>query len=198
MSKLLGPAAVAAAALAAGTALYRSLLTGRVTLDLGVGRRTRALGPLSVDIAAPPETVFAAAAAPYAERRPRALMEKVHILERTDQMVLAAHNTPVGKHLTAVTVETVILDVLALAGLHALRVMAGSAAVGIPPSAWLIAFCGFLFFSLAMIKRYAELVLMRTIDGARAHARAYELEDSELLAALGGASGYLAVLVLAL
>ena len=94
--------------------------------------------------------------------------------------------------------DMVILDVLALAGLHALRVMAGSAAVGIPPSAWLIAFCGFLFFSLAMIKRYAELVLMRTIDGARAHARAYELEDSELLAALGGASGYLAVLVLAL
>ena len=83
MSNLLGPAAVAAAAMAAGTALYRSLLTGRVTLDLGVGRRTRALGPLSVDIAAPPETVFAAAAAPYAERRPRALMEKVHILEPT-------------------------------------------------------------------------------------------------------------------
>ena len=94
--------------------------------------------------------------------------------------------------------DMVILDVLALAGLHALRVMAGCAAVGIPPSAWLIAFCVFLFFSLAMIKRYAELVVMRTIDGLQAHARAYELEDSELLAALGGASGYLAVLVLAL
>ena len=94
--------------------------------------------------------------------------------------------------------EMVILDVLALAGLHALRVLAGSAATGIPPSAWLIAFCVFLFFSLAMIKRYAELVVMRTIDGLQAHARAYELEDSELLAALGGASGYLAVLVLAL
>ena len=48
-----------------------------------------------------------------------------------------------------------------------------AAAVGIPPSAWLLAFCGFLFFSLAMIKRYAELVAMRTIDGAHAHARAY-------------------------
>jgi len=94
--------------------------------------------------------------------------------------------------------DMVILDVLALAGLHAMRVMAGAAAVSIPPSAWLIAFCVFLFFSLAMIKRYAELVVMRTIDGAHAHARAYELEDSELLAALGGASGYLSVLVLAL
>jgi 4-hydroxybenzoate polyprenyltransferase len=94
--------------------------------------------------------------------------------------------------------DMVIVDVIALAGLHALRVMAGCAAVSLPPSAWLIAFCGFLFFSLAMIKRYAELVVMRTIDGLHAHARAYELEDSELLAALGGASGYLAVLVLAL
>ena len=94
--------------------------------------------------------------------------------------------------------DMIILDALALAGLHALRVMAGAAAVSIPPSTWLIAFCVFLFFSLAMIKRYAELVVMPTIDGARAHARAYELEDSELLAALGGASGYLSVLVLAL
>jgi hypothetical protein len=68
-SKLLGPAAVAAAALAAGTALYRGLVTGRLSLDLGVGRRTRALGPLSVDIAAPPEAVFATSAAPYAVRR---------------------------------------------------------------------------------------------------------------------------------
>ena len=72
MSKLLGPAA------AAGTALYRSLLTGRSTLDLGVGRRTRALGPLSVDIAG--DRVRSCG---RAVRRPRALMEKVHILERT-------------------------------------------------------------------------------------------------------------------
>jgi 4-hydroxybenzoate polyprenyltransferase/phosphoserine phosphatase len=94
--------------------------------------------------------------------------------------------------------DVVILDVLALAGLYTLRVMAGAAAFDIPPSAWLLAFCVFVFFSLAMIKRYAELVAMRSVDGAKAHARAYLLEDSELLAALGGASGYLSVLVLAL
>jgi 4-hydroxybenzoate polyprenyltransferase/phosphoglycolate phosphatase-like HAD superfamily hydrolase len=94
--------------------------------------------------------------------------------------------------------DLVILDVLALAGLYTLRVMAGSAAVGIAPSAWLLAFCVFLFFSLAMVKRYAELVAMRAVEGTHAHARGYLLEDSELLAALGGASGFLAVLVLAL
>jgi 4-hydroxybenzoate polyprenyltransferase len=94
--------------------------------------------------------------------------------------------------------DVVILDVLTLAGLYALRVIGGSAAVGLPPSAWLLASCVFFFFSLAMVKRYAELVAMRRVEGKRAHARGYLLEDAELLAALGGASGYLAILVLAL
>ncbi|WP_460714996.1 SRPBCC family protein [Nocardioides dilutus] len=93
---------------AAGTAGYVGLVTGRLSLDLGVGRRTRPLGPLVVDIAAPREVVYAAATAPYAERRPRAMAEKVQILERGDGMVLAAHRTPVGGGLVAVTVETVM------------------------------------------------------------------------------------------
>jgi 4-hydroxybenzoate polyprenyltransferase len=94
--------------------------------------------------------------------------------------------------------DLVIVDVLALAGLYTLRVLAGAAAFDIAPSPWLLAFCVFLFFSLAMVKRYVELVAMRPVEGAKAHARAYLLEDRELLAALGGASGYLSVLVLAL
>jgi hypothetical protein len=49
-------------------------------------------------------------AAPYANRQTRAMREKVEILERAGQMVLAAHRTPVGSGLTAVTVETVTLD----------------------------------------------------------------------------------------
>ncbi len=91
----------------AGAAGYVGLVTGRLSLDLGVGRRTRALGPLVVDIAAPRDVVYAAATAPYAVRRPRAMAEKVQILERGDGMVLAAHRTPVGGGLVAVTVETV-------------------------------------------------------------------------------------------
>ena len=86
------------------------MVTGRLTLDLGIGRRTRPLGPIHLEIAAPRETVFAVAAAPYADRQPWALREKVEILERAGQMVLAAHRTPVGSGLTAVTVETVTLD----------------------------------------------------------------------------------------
>jgi uncharacterized protein YndB with AHSA1/START domain len=94
----------------AGVCLYVGLVTGRLTVDLGIGRRTRPLGPIVVDIAAPCEDVYAAASAPYAERRPRVMAEKVRILDRTDDMVLAAHHTPVGKHLTAVTVETVTFE----------------------------------------------------------------------------------------
>jgi hypothetical protein len=109
MNGLLVATSCAAFAGAAAIGAYVGLVTGRLTIDLGIGRRTRPLGPLHVDIAAPRETVFAAAA-PYADRQPRAMREKVEILERAGQMVLAAHRTPVGSGLTAVTVETVTLD----------------------------------------------------------------------------------------
>lgn len=109
---------VTAATVAAG---YVGLVTGRLTLDLGVGRRTRPLGPLETEIAAPPDLVFEVAAAPYAERRPRAFQDKVEILERTDHMVLAAHRTHVGGGLTAVTVETVSLDPPRRIGFRLLR-----------------------------------------------------------------------------
>ncbi len=91
----------------------------------------------------------------------------------------------------------VLLDVIILAGLYSLRILAGAAATGIRPSHWLLGFSMFFFFSLALVKRYGELVIMRKIDGDHAKARGYELEDSELVAAMGVASGFLAALVLA-
>jgi 4-hydroxybenzoate polyprenyltransferase len=92
----------------------------------------------------------------------------------------------------------VLLDALTLAGGYALRVLAGGLAVAIIPSARLLAFCIFLFFSLALVKRYAELALLRLRDGPAAHARAYLLEDQEFIVALGTSCGALSVLVLAL
>lgn len=94
--------------------------------------------------------------------------------------------------------KVVLLDVLFLAGLYSLRILAGSAATSIWPSPWLLAFSTFFFFSLALVKRYSELAIMRRIDSDHAKARSYELGDAELLAAMGIASGYLAVLVFAL
>jgi hypothetical protein len=110
MNRLLVAIGCAALAGTATTGAYIGVVTGRLTLDLGIGRRTRPLGPLHLDIAARRETVYAVAAAPYANRQTRAMREKVEILERAGQMVLAAHRTPVGFGLTAVTVETVTLD----------------------------------------------------------------------------------------
>jgi 4-hydroxybenzoate polyprenyltransferase len=91
-----------------------------------------------------------------------------------------------------------LLDVLVLACLYTLRIVAGAAAISVWPSIWLLAFSMFLFISLALVKRYTELVMRRSLDGERARARGYVLGDAELLSSTGTASGYAAVLVLAL
>lgn len=100
-------ALVAAGGLLSGSAVYLGLVTGAIPLDLGIGRRTRPLGPLEVGVAAPPELVFDVIAAPYAERATRALRDKVQVLERGTDLVLAAHYTPIHGRLRATTVETV-------------------------------------------------------------------------------------------
>jgi hypothetical protein len=87
--------------------VYVGLVTGAVPIALGVGRRTRRLGPLMIDIAAPSDLVFDVIAGPYAERQPRAMADKIRVLERGADMVLAAHRTPVRGRLVATTVETV-------------------------------------------------------------------------------------------
>ena len=90
------------------------------------------------------------------------------------------------------------MDAIVLAALFTMRTMAGSAAVGIWPSSWLMVLSMFLFISLALVKRYAELVNVRNERGENARARGYLVSDRELLAALGSASGFVSVLVLAL
>lgn len=85
---------------------YRLIASGAVTVDVGIGRRTRRLGPLSWDIAADRELVFDVIADPYLGRTPRALEDKLQVWERGSDMVLAAHFTPLKCGLTT-TVETV-------------------------------------------------------------------------------------------
>jgi 4-hydroxybenzoate polyprenyltransferase len=92
----------------------------------------------------------------------------------------------------------VLLDAFVLAGGYALRVIAGGLAVQILPSARLLAFCAFLFVSLALVKRYAELALLGAYHGPATHARSYGFEDREVVMTIGVASGVLSVLVLAL
>jgi hypothetical protein len=102
------PTLVALAALAGGVAgCYVLVAQGAVTLDLGIGRRVRPLGPLHVHIEAPRETVFAVIAGPYLGRTPRAMAAKLHVLERSTDMALAMHTTTVRAGLKAKTLEAV-------------------------------------------------------------------------------------------
>ncbi len=91
-----------------------------------------------------------------------------------------------------------LIDVMVLAGLYTLRVIAGAAAVGVSLSFWLLAFSTFIFLSLALVKRYSELLVSREQGKDKISGREYEVDDLSVLVSMGAASGYLAVLVLAL
>jgi 4-hydroxybenzoate polyprenyltransferase len=91
-----------------------------------------------------------------------------------------------------------VVDVLLLAALYTLRVLAGIAAAQVRFSTWLLAFSMFLFLSLAFLKRYTEVNAMDGAATEQVRRRGYLRGDREWLGSMGGASGYLSVLVLAL
>lgn len=92
----------------------------------------------------------------------------------------------------------VLLDALLLAGLYTIRIIGGMAATHIGPSFWLLSFSMFLFFSLALVKRYSELLVLKQRGQLTTHGRGYHVEDLVMLMGFGVASGFMAVLVSAL
>lgn len=84
-----------------------------------------------------------------------------------------------------------IVDALVLGLLYTSRIIAGCAAIAVMPSVWLLGFSFFFFTSLALMKRYAEVLGYDT----KPHGRGYELTDEPLILALGTAAGSVAVLV---
>ncbi len=95
-----------AALVLAGRTAVRLLARGALTLDTGIGRTVRPLGPVAFEIEAPRELVFDVIAAPYLGKTPRALRDKLEVWSRGSDMVLAAHFTDVQGRRTT-TVETV-------------------------------------------------------------------------------------------
>ncbi len=91
-----------------------------------------------------------------------------------------------------------LVDCLTLAMLYTIRVIAGAAATNMGLSFWLLAFSGFLFLSLAFVKRYAELELLLHSGKDKVNGRGYYTTDASLIQTLGISSGYAAVVVLAL
>ena len=94
--------------------------------------------------------------------------------------------------------QVVLVDVVTLAGLYTLRIFAGAAVMETPPSFWLLAFSVFFFLSLALVKRYSEMRVLRKAGKEHAPGRGYRGEDLPLLASVGTASGFAAVVVAAL
>lgn len=88
-------------------AAYLLVVQGKLTLDLGLGRRLRRLGPIEVEVDAPQATVFDVVAGPYLGKTPMAMQDKLKVIERGGEMVLAEHFTVVNPWLKATTLETV-------------------------------------------------------------------------------------------
>lgn len=100
--------AIACAALGGLAGGFLLVMRGGVTIDLGVGRRIRQLGPLHAEIMAQPDVVFDVVAAPYLGRTPRSMAAKLRVIERSSDMVLAEHYTRVlGGRVVATTLESV-------------------------------------------------------------------------------------------
>jgi 4-hydroxybenzoate polyprenyltransferase/phosphoglycolate phosphatase-like HAD superfamily hydrolase len=95
--------------------------------------------------------------------------------------------------------QIAIVDVLVLAGLYTLRIIAGAAAISVPLSFWLLTFSMFIFLSLALVKRFSELLAAKQSGHAGlVRGRGYIPEDLGVVSSMGIASGYISVLVLAL
>ena len=92
----------------------------------------------------------------------------------------------------------VLIDVVLLSGLYTLRLLAGAAADTVPISPWMAAFSIFLFLSLAIVKRFAELQNIRAAGQMPSNGRGYLLSDIEQMRAFGTSSAYAAVVVFSL
>lgn len=91
-----------------------------------------------------------------------------------------------------------MVDVFVLAGLYAVRILAGGLAGAVPVTGWLIAFSLFFFISLALVKRYAELARIALENTEKLEHRGYHIEDLGLIQSIGPACGYMAVLTMCL
>ena len=94
--------------------------------------------------------------------------------------------------------EKLFVDVLMLAALFTHRVLSGAVAADVRISPWLLAFSLFFFLSLALLKRYAELLATEGAGEASNARRAYQVMDIGLVENMGLSAGYMAVLVLCL
>jgi 4-hydroxybenzoate polyprenyltransferase len=136
-------------------------------------RRPLAAGDLSIPFALGTALVLAVVAAVIASGLPAAFqgMLVVYVVLTT------AYSMALKKR--------AVLDVITLASLYTVRVVAGAALVGVPLSRWFLAFSVFFFFSLALVKRVVELTRRPVGETARLPGRGYSVIDIPVLTSLG-------------
>jgi len=93
--------------------------------------------------------------------------------------------------------KLVLIDVVVLAGFYTIRIIIGSVMAVADISFWLLTFSLFVFFSLALVKRYSEIAF-HTEDNTGVRGRGYHSEDELITTILGVASGLMSILVMAL
>ncbi len=91
-----------------------------------------------------------------------------------------------------------LVDVLVLSGLYSLRMLAGGSVTLTPISHWLAGFSMFLFLSLAIVKRFAELENLRATNDLPKNGRGYLVTDLDQLRSFGTASAYAAAVIFAI
>lgn len=91
----------------------------------------------------------------------------------------------------------VIADVISLASLFTIRIIAGAMVIGVILSFWLLAFSMFTFFSLALVKRCAELKLLSKVNKDKATGRDYQVDDYYLMQSFGVTSAFISLLLMA-
>lgn len=89
----------------------------------------------------------------------------------------------------------VLIDVLMLSLLYTLRILAGSVAIGIATTSWLLMFSVFMFLSLALVKRCVEFV---SLDQKSPRGRDYRVTDLVVLWPLGVGAALSSVVVFGL
>lgn len=91
-----------------------------------------------------------------------------------------------------------MLDIIILAALFTSRIVAGAFSANVYLSMWILAFSMFFFMNLAVLKRYAELLVMKKNNKSEAKGRGYTVEDMGLLLSIGPSAGFLSVLIFVL
>jgi 4-hydroxybenzoate polyprenyltransferase len=94
--------------------------------------------------------------------------------------------------------EYVLIDVIMLSVLYTLRIFAGSVAINVSTSSWLLAFSVFIFLSLALVKRCSELVSLDQSGSTVTAGRDYRVSDLAILWPLGVGSALCSIVIFGL